>query len=283
MNVLGDLRYVRVGESAAYAATKTRRNARGTRPGSWRGRPVPPRLISTGCSRPATRPSQAAEPRRPLRPLAARPASGRQGEHTVYMHGGPSSVLQGRSLERLNLDYYAPCRPIWPPRPHYVRRAAADRGRLRRRPDAAAARVAALPPGEATLHSRRKSSASRLPTAMPCSAHAGRTGIAGPHSATSARKRTYFARVGTVGARRLVIGHTVARHGTVVSRFDGAVVKLDAGMNRAVYHGRPAALVTDGSGSKVVYAMPETAPAAVPPEPLYLSSRDVPRTPSATS
>jgi len=33
------------------------------------------------------------------------------------------------------------------------------------------------------------------------------------------------------GARRLVVGHTVARNATVVSRFDGALVKLDAGMN----------------------------------------------------
>ena len=54
-----------------------------------------------------------------------------------------------------------------------------------------------------------------------------------------------------VGARRVVLGHTVARNGTVVSRFDGAVVKLDAGMNRAVYRGRPAALISDASGSRV--------------------------------
>ena len=50
------------------------------------------------------------------------------------------------------------------------------------------------------------------------------------------------------------------------------VVKLDAGMNQAVYHGRPAALISDASGSRVAYANPTVAPADVPAEPLYLSS-----------
>ncbi len=66
-----------------------------------------------------------------------------------------------------------------------------------------------------------------------------------------------------------MIGHTVARNTTVVSRFDGAVVKLDAGMNRAVYQGRPAALVSEASGSRVVYALPTVPAAEVPAEPLY--------------
>jgi hypothetical protein len=69
------------------------------------------------------------------------------------------------------------------------------------------------------------------------------------------------------------VGHTVARNATVVSRFDGALVKLDAGMNRAVYQGRPAALVTDAGGTRVAYALPTVPPAAVPGEPLHLSSQ----------
>jgi hypothetical protein len=72
--------------------------------------------------------------------------------------------------------------------------------------------------------------------------------------------------------KRVVVGHTVARNETVVSRFDGALVKLDAGMNQAIYHGRPAALISDASGSSVAYANPTVAPSAVPAEPLYLSS-----------
>jgi hypothetical protein len=78
------------------------------------------------------------------------------------------------------------------------------------------------------------------------------------------------------GTKRLVIGHTVARGGTVVSRFDGAVVKLDAGMNHAVYKGRPAALITDATGSRAAYANPTVAPAPIPEEPLYVSSQALP-------
>jgi len=52
-------------------------------------------------------------------------------------------------------------------------------------------------------------------------------------------------------------------------------VKLDAGMNRAVYQGRPAALISDKAGSRVAYVMPETPPAAIPAEPLYLSSQTI--------
>src|SRR5512135_681256 len=67
------------------------------------------------------------------------------------------------------------------------------------------------------------------------------------------------------GVRRVVVGHTVARNGTVVSRFNGALVKLDAGMNNAFFHGRPAALILDATGVHVTYAAPPVAPAAVPP------------------
>jgi hypothetical protein len=78
-----------------------------------------------------------------------------------------------------------------------------------------------------------------------------------------------------VAARRVVLGHTVTRDGTVVSRFDGAVIKLDAGMNRAVYRGRPAALFADAGGVRVTYALPDVPAAAVPAEPLYLSSQQI--------
>jgi hypothetical protein len=78
-----------------------------------------------------------------------------------------------------------------------------------------------------------------------------------------------------VGARRLVIGHTVARNFTVATRFDGAVVKLDAGMNRAAYKGHPALLVIDSGGPRVSYVLPEAAPAEIPAEPLYLSSETI--------
>jgi hypothetical protein len=76
----------------------------------------------------------------------------------------------------------------------------------------------------------------------------------------------------TLGVRRLVIGHTVARDTRVASRFDGRVVKLDAGMNRAAYRGRPAALTLDQGGARVSYADDPAPPAEIPAEPLYVAS-----------
>jgi hypothetical protein len=44
-------------------------------------------------------------------------------------------------------------------------------------------------------------------------------------------------------------------------------------MNRAVYKGHPAVLLSDASGTRVAYVLPDAPPAAIPPEPLYLSSQ----------
>jgi len=52
---------------------------------------------------------------------------------------------------------------------------------------------------------------------------------------------------------RLVVGHTTTRNSRAVTRFDGRVVKLDAGMNHAVYKGRAAALFLQPSGLSVRY------------------------------
>ena len=56
------------------------------------------------------------------------------------------------------------------------------------------------------------------------------------------------------GAARLVVGHTPTRDLRAVTRFDGRVVKLDAGMNRAAYKGRAVALFIQPSGLSVRYA-----------------------------
>jgi hypothetical protein len=73
-----------------------------------------------------------------------------------------------------------------------------------------------------------------------------------------------------------VIGHTVGHDGRVASRFDGTVFKLDTGMNRAVYHGHPSALVLSRDAAPtVVYADGDAAAASIPAEPEYLSSEAV--------
>ncbi|MGH8443403.1 MAG: metallophosphoesterase [Nevskiaceae bacterium] len=196
---------------------------------------------------------------------------------TVYMHGGPSSLLRLRSLEDLNRDYGAALA-------NYAAAASAltEAGLLQfedayaKRPDLARSRLDSLPPGEerarlAPLVERFRS-ASEDPLL-------GRTGPNWYRGAALCNEcaeadvlEPFLARV---GARRVVVGHTTARNGTVVTRFDGAVVKLDAGMNHAVYRGRPAALVSDAAGSRVVYTSPTTPPAEAPAEPTYLSSQDI--------
>ncbi|MEO6081156.1 MAG: metallophosphoesterase [Steroidobacteraceae bacterium] len=72
------------------------------------------------------------------------------------------------------------------------------------------------------------------------------------------------------GAARLVIGHTPTRNSRVVSRFDGKVIKLDTGMNRAAYRGRPSALVIERSGISVRYTG-QREPAQVEPEGLFVA------------
>ena len=279
MNVLGDLRYVRVGEYAAYAADEDAEERARHKAGF-----LARQAGATEADFDRLFPPGYFGHRKLLsadghygRWLLGLPVAVRVND-TVYMHGGPSSVLQGRSLQRLNLDYHGALQAYLaaeaPLRAAGLLQIEDEYGR---RPDAAAARVAALPSGDATA---------ALATQVERFKAADGDALLGPRGPNWYRGAAFCNEcaeadvlrpwLATVGARRLVIGHTVARHGTVVSRFDGAVVKLDAGMNHAVYHGRPAALVTDGSGSKVVYAMPETAPAAVPPEPRYLSSQDVP-------
>ncbi len=56
------------------------------------------------------------------------------------------------------------------------------------------------------------------------------------------------------GVARVVIGHTPTRNLRVVTRFDGKVVKLDTGMNRAVYRGRGSALILTAGATQVRYA-----------------------------
>jgi hypothetical protein len=194
---------------------------------------------------------------------------------TVYMHGGPSALLQGRSLEQLDRDYRAALQ-------NYLAAEAALRtaGLLQfedayaRRPDAAAARLAAMPPGEAATALAPLLERFRVADDEPLLSSRGPNWSRGAAFCNECAEadvlRPWLA---TVGASRVVIGHTVARDGVVVSRFDGAVVKLDAGMNRAVYKGHPAVLFVDASGARVAYVLPDAPPAAIPAEPLYLSSQ----------
>ena len=278
MNVLGDLRYVDAGEYAAYAtdedpAERARQKAEFLARQQGAAEVDFDRLFPAGYF----------GHRKLLGPdgpygrwLLGLPAAV-QVNDTVYMHGGPSDVLQGRSLEQLNDDYRAALREYLAAESEL--RAA---GLLQiedsyaRRPDAAAARVAALPPGDATAALTSLVERFRAADDAPLLGPRGPNWYRGAAFCNEcAESDVLLPWLQHVGAKRVVIGHTVARNSTVVTRFGGAVVKLDAGMNRAVYQGRPAAMVSDASGVRVGYVMPSAPPAAIPAEPLYLSSQQV--------
>lgn len=66
----------------------------------------------------------------------------------------------------------------------------------------------------------------------------------------------------TMGARAIVVGHTVAKTGRIETRFGGRVVMIDAGMTD-VYGRHRAALEIDADGSfRALY--PDSAPVALP-------------------
>lgn len=275
MNVLGDLRYVVRGEYAAYIndedpATREARRKE---------------FLSRQAGRTEADFDQLFPPgyfgqRRMLGPdgkygewLLAQPAAIVVND-TVYMHGGPSLALGDRSIAELDRDYAAAVSA-------YLSAEAplGEAGLLvfedpyAKRAQNAQARLDALPPGEAKSALAPKVArfvqADDDPMIGPNGPNWYRGGALCNECAEADVLRPFLRRT---GVKRVVVGHTVARNGTAVSRFDGAFVKLDAGMNHAVYHGRPAALVSDASGSRVAYANPTVAPADIPPEPLYLSS-----------
>ena len=274
MNVLGDLRYVDKGEYAAYAGDEDPAERSRAQAGFVARNPG---LSAADFDR--LFPPGWFGQRRMLGPegpygrwLLSLPVAVRIND-TVYMHGGPSALLAGRSLEQVNGDYAATLR-------EYLGAATAleAAGLLQiedayaRRPEAAAARLATLPTAEAA---RLAPAVDRFRAADD----APLLGTRGPNWYRGAALCNECAEsdvlrpwLQQVGARRVVIGHTVARNFTVATRFDGAVVKLDAGMNRAVYGGRPALLVIDSNGPRVSYVLPEVAPAPIPAEPLHLSS-----------
>jgi Calcineurin-like phosphoesterase len=276
MNVLGDLRYVDKGEFASYVADedpavradhKVQFLAR--QPGSTDAdfeRLFPPGYFGH---------------RKMLGPegkygawLLTLPAA-ITINGTVYMHGGPSTALGNRSIAELAADYSAAVAGYVAAESElrkagliqledaYAKRADLARTRLDAMP---ADQKAALGPAVA-----RFKAADDSPLLGASGPNWYRGASLCNECAESDVLKPFLQRT---AAKRVVVGHTVARNGTVVSRFDGAIVKLDAGMNHAVYKGRPAALVSDASGSsRVAYANPTLQPAAVPAEPLYLSSQ----------
>jgi hypothetical protein len=195
---------------------------------------------------------------------------------TLFMHGGPSQVLSGLSLEEINRRYRAAlsgyltaldallAAGLLEIEDPYEERAARAEKRLAANapadPDARRARAEAV---------RRFTAADRDPM----------LDVDGPNWYRGAALCNETSESDVLqplleglGVKRLVIGHTVTRDQRVASRFEGAVIKLDTGMNRAVFRGHPAALLLGRDGPRAVYADEGGAPVAVAAERMYVAS-----------
>jgi hypothetical protein len=279
MNILGDLRYVDPGEYASYtdlepAAERAQlrqdwETAHGAGSGEQFDRKFPPGYFGH---------------------RAAFSVKGKYGQwllslpvaiainDTLFMHAGPSSALAGMSLEDVNLRYRTALADylglagqleqakLLQPDDEYVARSQLAKDRL-------AAKAAAGGTPDAALADATQRFEAAAGTDML--SEVGPNWYRGPALCNEAAEAdTLLPLLKQFGVARLVIGHTPTRSSRVSARFDGRVVKLDTGMNRAAYKGRASALVLEPSGTSVRYAG-ETGVAAPLPEGLFVAPNEL--------
>lgn len=258
MNLLGDLRYVDAGEFAAYADLETP---------AERDPAAPPGYVGQ---------------------RAALSAQGRYGKwllsqpvaiiinDTLFMHGGPGPQLQGVSLQDLNLRYRTALVEylglVTRLQQAKLVRAADD---FDARPRLARERLATVVAGAPdaalsdTVQRFEKAAASWLLS------EGGPNWYRGAALCNEASESdVLLPLLQQFGVKRLVVGHTPTRDSRAVTRFNGQLVKLDTGMNRAAYRGQAAALFIRPSGLAVRYAggLEEVA---VSPEALFVAPNEI--------
>jgi hypothetical protein len=272
MNLLGDLRYVLPGEFAAYAADE---------PGALREERRAAWIARNGADS-----GRAFDQRFPPGYFGHRGAFAPGGVYgrwllglpvaimvndTLFMHGGPSPVLTGLTLTEINLRYRTALTAyldalakledagLIRPEDDFSERAQLARQRLAEPYTRDAATTASL-----DTEVTRFTAADENPFLSPDGPNWSRgAALCNTCIETDVLKPI----LAGLGAKRLVIGHTVTRDTRVATRFDGSVIKLDTGMNRAAYKGHPAALVLEAGQARVVYADSPVPPdaAASPP------------------
>jgi hypothetical protein len=280
MNILGDLRYVDGGEYASYTNQESPaeraelrqawETANGAGSGAAFDQKFPPGYFGH---------------------RAAFSPRGKYGQwllslpvaivlnDTLYMHAGPSNALRGMSLQEVNLRY---------------RTALTDyldlAGRLEQarllqagdeyhdRPQLAKDRLAANAAANGGTVDPALSDATERFVAAATSSLLSQDGPNWYRGAAlcneAAEADVLLPLLQQFGAKRLVVGHTPTRNLRAAARFDGRVIKLDAGMNRAAYKGRAAALVLDQSGASVRYAG-ETNATPPAPEGLFVAPNEL--------
>ncbi len=277
MNILGDLRYVTAGEFASYVADEPA-GLREARRAEWLARSGP----ESGAAFDQRFPPGYFGQRAVLAP------GGRYGRwllsqpvaivinDTLFMHGGPSALLAGQSLSEINLryrtavtDYLGALEAVETAGLVYPEDAFARRAEL------AQQRLAATPAGDNAAQMALSGAVQRFVAAdaSPWIEREGPNWYRGAALCNACSEADVLnPLLEGLGVERLVIGHTVARNARVASRFEGRVVKLDAGMNRKAYHGNAAALLLEKDQARVIYGGDRGAPAQIPAESLYVTS-----------
>jgi Calcineurin-like phosphoesterase len=250
MNVLGDLRYVTPGEYAAYTDLESAAE-RAERRKAWE--------TAQGAAAAA-----AFDKKFPPGYFGHRAALGPTGKYgqwllslpvavvvndTLFMHAGPGPVVRGMSLQELNLRYRTALT-------HYLGLAGRlhevgllqDGDEFRARPKLAQERLAART-GAATAAATANGIATdgvlaELVRRFQQAADSELLSADGPNwyrgaalCGEVAESDVLLPLLQQFGVTRLVVGHTPTRDLRAVTRFDGRVVKLDAGMNPAAYKG----------------------------------------------
>ena len=198
-------------------------------------------------------------------------------DDTLFMHGGPSGVLAGLSLPEINLryrtaltDYLSSVAPLQAPG------LVLPEDDFGQRATRAEERLAARQYSDPAVKTRESEAVRRFVAAdrNPMIEADGPNWYRGAAMCNACAESDVLRPIlAGLGARRLVIGHTVTPEARVVSRFDGIVIKLDTGMNHAVYRGRGSALVLEKGTARALYAETPQAPVEVPAEGLYLTSQ----------
>jgi Calcineurin-like phosphoesterase len=260
MNLLGDLRYVVPAEFAAYADLES--------PGD-RGSRFPAGYLG---KRAAFLPDG-----KYGKWLLAQPVVIKIND-TLFMHAGPANVLRGLSLQELDLryrtaltDYLGLEFRLEKANLLQVGDEYEARPKLARQRQAAAAASGGAPDAALDDTLRRFEAAA----VNPLLSEDGPNWYRGETLCNEVTESdVLLPLLQQYGAARLVTGHTPSRDGRAVTRFDGRVIKLDTGMNRAIYHGHPAALFIEPAGISVRYA---GEPNAMPlqPEGLFVAPNEL--------
>jgi len=260
MNLLGDLRYVDAGEFASYADVESPSERAELRK-SWEA--------AQGAGSGA-----AFDQRFPPGYFGHRAALSPKGKYgqwllslpvaiavndTLFMHAGPSNVVRGMSLQELNLRYRTALTDYLGLADRLEQANLLQRGdEFRARSKLAKERLAALAAANggaadpALADAAQRFEAAADSTMLSSDGPNWYRGAALCNEAAEAD--VLLPLLQQFGVARLVVGHTPTRDLRAVTRFDGRVVKLDAGMNRAAYKGRAVALFLQPSGMSVRYA-----------------------------